>query len=282
MESDSLKNHYHQPELIQKIYQALKQANIDPAQLNRQDLDLLDEFHIRGREATVELAALVNLQKHHRVLDAGCGLGGPARFLADQFKCQVTGMDLVESYCEVASELTDLVGLSYLVKFQQGDMQKMPFADDEFDFFWSQHTTMNIPDKSALVAEVSRVLRPGGKAVFYEVCQGNGLPVHLPVPWASETGHSFLPTANELRMELSGSSLQEEHWEDVTAIALQWIDGLNAGLKGPVPKNPARPNLGLVMGEQASIKSKNMFRNLNEGRILVVQGVFNNQTHAQR
>ncbi len=274
MNIDSLNNHYHQPNLTDQILAALRLAAVDTDNLTCDDLDMLDEFHIRGRAATVEMAALVDLKPEHRVLDLGCGVGGPARFLADEYGCQVTGLDLVAAYCDAATELTRRVGLAARVSFRQGDMREMPFADHTYDCVWSQHTTMNIPDKAALAGEVRRVLKPGGKAVFYEVCAGAVDPVHLPVPWASEPQHSHLLAPAALREVMTGAGLKEELWEDVTQVAVAWIEALGAGAKDKPATAPRRPGLGLLMGADAGLKGQNMGRNLKEGRITVVRGIF--------
>ena len=276
MAASSPHDHYHQPDLTARILAALRDAGLDADHLTRDDLDLLDEFHIRGRAATRELAALADLRPGLTVLDLGCGLGGPARLLADEFGCRVTGLDLVPEYCAAAAELTRRTGLADLVTFRQGDMGDLPFADGSFDRVWSQHTQMNIADKAALAAEAVRVLRPGGKAVFYEVCAGNGGPIHLPVPWASVPEHSHLCGAGAWRDLLAAAGLRECSWADVTEAAMAWIDGLAAG-PGAAPAAPSpagRPGLGLVMGPQAGAKSRNLARNLREGRVVVVQGVF--------
>lgn len=270
MDSESLRNHYHQPHLIRSILAALVEGGLDPDHLGREDLVGCDEFHIRGREATVELATLAGVEAGHRVLDLGCGIGGPARLLAAEYGCRVTGLDLIPGYCEAAAELTRRVGLSDLVDFQAGDMRDMPFADESFDRVWSQHTMMNIPDKAALAAEVKRVLRAGGKFVFYEVCAGSGEPVHLPAPWASDPGDSHLVGASGLRQHLTEAGLREEHWQDRTVEAIAWLDN-------PVPRKPGaarRPGLGLLMGPSAREKGRNLARNLRENRITVVQGVY--------
>ena len=270
----SLNDHYHQPDLKTRIIKALLAAGLDPAQLKCEDLELQDEFHIRGKQATRELAAFCQLQENHEVLDLGCGIGGPARFMAEEFGCRVLGLDLVQSYCDAATELTKLTGLDHRVSFQRGDMCEMPFADAAFDRVWSQHTLMNIADKAALATEIRRVLRPGGKAVFYEVCTGDGKPVHLPVAWASEPAHSHLCKPDELRSFLAASGLVEDVWEDVTGVCLDWLNGMVANLQNRQVDSRPRPSLGLLMGKDAGAKSRNLGRNLHEGRIVVVRGVF--------
>jgi len=274
MDLTSLREHYERPDLTARIIEALAAVGIAAEQLTRADLELLDEFHLRGHAATSELAELAGLQPEHEVLDLGCGLGGPARHLAAVHGCRVMGLDLATSYCEAAAELTRRVGLADRVRFRQGDMRQMPFANAAFDRVWLQHSLMNIPDKAALAREVRRVLRPRGKVVLHEVCAGTGAAVHLPVPWAREPAHSHLVTAVEMRDLWRATGLGQEIWQDVTDITLDWLDGLATGLAAKAPNPNPRPGLGLVMGPDAGQKSRNLGRNLREGRVVVVWGVF--------
>jgi len=104
---------------------------------------------MRGREATVELARLASLEPGQRVLDVGCGLGGAARYLALEYGCRATGIDLTDAYVHVAAEIARLVGLERSVAFTQGSAVALPFADAAFDVVWTEHVQMNIADKPA-------------------------------------------------------------------------------------------------------------------------------------
>src|ERR1700709_893345 len=92
-----------------------------------------------------------------RVLDVGSGLGGPARYLASNLGCEVTGIDITQELCDVAVELNRRGRLADMVTIVHGDALAMPFEDDEFDVAWTQHVSMNIEDKVALFAEMRRV-----------------------------------------------------------------------------------------------------------------------------
>lgn len=89
-------HHCSQPDLISKLLSALERAGKDIDSLSRDDVAGFEEFHIRSRDATCELARLANLQPEMEVLDIGSAIGGPARTLAAEFGCRVTGLDLVE------------------------------------------------------------------------------------------------------------------------------------------------------------------------------------------
>ena len=81
-------------DLAAAIADRLRQAGKDTSKLTTADLGTVDEFHIRGRKATLELAQSLNLTAASHVLDIGSGLGGPARTLAETYRCHVTGIDL--------------------------------------------------------------------------------------------------------------------------------------------------------------------------------------------
>ncbi len=270
---ESINDHYGQPDLSGKIRQAFDKLGISPEEVTREDLANLDEIHIRGLEATLELGKLADLKPGMRVLDVGCGVGGPARTLAAEFGCEVVGLEIVGEFCRAATMLTEWVGMTDQVSFREGDMRAMPFPDVEFDLVFTQHTIMNVADKVALFKEFRRVLKSPGGLLIYEVCGDDDAALHYPVPWAGGPDISFLTTDDELHGLITDAGFSEKHWADVTSQALDWFDGLAAGMRKTVPKRMG-PNVGVVLGPDAGKKSRNLLRNLREGRIQVLQGMF--------
>ena len=102
------------------------------------------------------------------MLDVGSGIGGPARYFASAYGCDVTGIDLTPAFVELANELTSRTGLADRVRFVQGSALALPFEAGSFDLATMNHVGMNIADKATLFAEVRRVLRPGGRFMIYE------------------------------------------------------------------------------------------------------------------
>ncbi len=264
-------DHYGQEGLDARILEAYERAGRRIARHG--DTESFDEFHIRGRDATRELAKLANLHEGMRILDLGCGVGGPARTLAAEFGCRVWGIDLVEEYCACATMLAERVGLAGMVTFRRGDMTDLPFEDSFFDTVWTAHTIMNIEDKERLFTEVRRVLRPDGIFALYEICAGSASPPHFPLPWASDEIISFLPGPDELRGMLDETGFEEIIWRDITDVSLEWFRGAVAAIKTRKADAP-KLGLNLIMGPNAADKSKNIGRNLEEDRIRVIQGVF--------
>jgi SAM-dependent methyltransferase len=271
--TQEITKHYTQTDLSKKILTALEDSGKDINALTREDIAAFDEFHIRGREATLEIAALAGLTPGTEILDLGCGIGGAARTLMTEFKTIVTGVDLVEEFVLTARELNDRIGLDGQIKFHESDAQQTPFAENSFDVVFSQHISMNIEDKSRLVEEVRRVLRPGGRFVLYEICAGNGDQPHFPVPWAGDPSINFLIEPQSLRELVESAGFKTLEWRDVTAVSLKWIQELMANMRNRPSDAPPPLGLNLLMGASTGTKLKNMMQNMQEDRIAVIQGV---------
>src|SRR4029077_10061380 len=110
----------------------------------RKDISGVDEFHIRGAAVSKELTEDAGFNTNSKVLDIGCGLGGPCRMIADEYGCDVTGIDITEEFIETARRLTALVKLDDKVNFLKADALQLPFDDESFDITWTQHVQMNI------------------------------------------------------------------------------------------------------------------------------------------
>ncbi len=268
--AERIARHYARSDLRPAILMALQAAGKDLRRLTPEDLAPIDEFHVRGREATLELAELAALDAKSRVLDLGCGLGGPTRVLASRCGCRVTGLDLTEAYCQAATLLAERVGLAHLVDYRQGDALATPFDDGAFDLVWTQHAAMNISDKAALYREAHRVVKPGGRVALYDVLQGPGGPPHYPVPWAREPSISFLVTPETLRDLLTGAGLEIVSWQDKTEAGRQWFRRLADRIRAQ-----GLPPLGfhLLLGDDFAAMAENQRRNLDEGRIVLIQAL---------
>jgi 2-polyprenyl-3-methyl-5-hydroxy-6-metoxy-1,4-benzoquinol methylase len=111
------KNHYEKPNILESILARLKEEEIDLDGLKREDLSGLDEFHLQGAKVSLDLAEKANIYPGQKVLDVGCGIGGPCRMLADEFGAEVVGVDLTKEYIRTARALSELVGLNEKTTF---------------------------------------------------------------------------------------------------------------------------------------------------------------------
>jgi SAM-dependent methyltransferase len=272
--SQSINDHYGDKELRPRIYTSLEKAGKDITALSREDVFAFDEFHIRGREATRELAQLAKIGQGMRTLDLGCGLGGPARTLASEFGCEVIGIDLTEEYVKVAQLLSEHLGENGKITFRQGNVLEMPFEDSSFDVVLSQHVCMNIEDKAHMFAEARRVLKPKGRLAIYEICAGPAGDTYFPVPWAGDAGINFLASPEELRRQIAEAGFDEMVWKDVSAPSLEWFLAMVASSQARPAGAPPPLGLNVIMGGTTPEKVKNLKRNLEEDRVRVVMGVF--------
>lgn len=118
-----------------------------------------------------QLMLRAGIKQEHRVLDAGCGVGGSSIYLAKNLGCRATGITLSKKQTITAAGFAEREGVGELVDFQQQDYTNTDFPDNSFDIAWGMESTSTATSKPALFKEMHRVLKPGGKfavADFYK------------------------------------------------------------------------------------------------------------------
>ncbi len=261
-----IRAHYSPTDLTGRIESALATIKSEDQAWTVDQLASLDQFHIRGILATAELATSAGVGPSTRVLDLGCGIGGPARYLAATFGCNVTGVDLSPAFVDAANYLTARCRLSDRVRFQVGDALHLPFDNAAFDTVFLQHVAMNIENRPALYAEIGRILAPAGRFVTYDVVLRDG-DVLYPTPWARDASTSFLVSERDTRAALEQAGFRVLLWRDDTEIALDWFKALQAG---PPPDGL---NPGVVMGPDFRVATGNLARNIRENRLGVLSAL---------
>lgn len=262
---------YYSPnDLYNRIIEGLDKIGKDLSKLTLEDLHPVDEFHIRGTIATNELIALSGFTDDMHILDVGCGVGGSTRRLSNKLGCYVTGVDLSDEYIDAAQRLTQLFEMQERVKFHACSALDLPYADNSFDGVWSIQMGMNVEDKLSWLKEMHRVVKPGGRAVLYEVCANKNTPVYFPVPWAQDSSISFLVTPDDFRKLIEKAGFDINIWHDKTDLAQKAF----AHMKAPVGE-PELPELGvhLLVGNDILTKAYNLSRNLNEERVSLIEAV---------
>lgn len=256
-------NHYNAPDLLTRILKALETKGIDIDKLTPDDLAPVDEFHIGGRPATEYVVAKMSVSNSQHILDVGCGIGGATRYLAAQYGCRVTGIDLTPDYIEVARELAARTGLDRQATYQVASALNMPFHEAHFDGALTLHVAMNIRDRAGLYGEVARVLKPDAIFCVYDVMKGQRDGLIYPVPWAETAETSHLTSADETVMFLENAGFQIREIEDRKDFALEFFrQSLQAAKQGPPPLG-----LHLLMGPLGQRKFDNMLANLEQGHV---------------
>ncbi len=263
-------SYYSPNDLYNKIIAGLNKLGKDLSKITLDDLQPVDEFHIRGDTATKELIKLSAFTPDMHILDVGCGIGGSTRRLSHETGCRVTGIDLSDEYIDTAQRLTQLLNMQERVTFHAASALALPFDDNAFDGVWSLQMNMNVDDKLSWLKETYRVLKPGGRAVLYEVCGNKNTPLYFPVPWAQDSSMSFLVPPESFREVITAAGFDITVWNDKTGLARQAF----AQVKAPVGE-PNLPVLGvyLLVGNDISTKAYNLHRNLDEERVSLIETV---------
>jgi SAM-dependent methyltransferase len=255
--------------LLSAIQSALGKMGRSIASVNIADLAPVDEFHIGGRAATERFMAQLKLTENIRVLDVGCGLGGPARLAVETYQCRVEGIDLSQEYINTGNALCQWVQMEQQINLQQGSALLMPFDDSYFERAYMLHVGMNIEDKPQLFRELYRVLKPGAILGVYDVMQQQQGELEFPVPWADCSATSYLASPDDYIKAMTGAGFNLTKQSNRRKFSIEFFDKLRAILQakgGPPP-------LGLhtLMQESTTTKINNMVANIKANYIAPVE-----------
>lgn len=265
---EEVAKHYTHGSLEKTILDALVASGQDIDNLVAADIAPLDELHLGWHAATIELGKDLGLEPHMHLLDVGCGIGGPARYLAETYECRVTGIDLTDELVEVAEALTDRCGLDDRISFHQASALALPFEDRSFDAASMIHVGMNIEDKATLFTEVHRVLRPGGRFGLYEVMRTQTVPLAYPMPWADTAETSFVVSPEVYRNLLTSHGFEIEQEQSRADLVMKLVRAMRekAAAEGPPVLGPH-----VIMGAAAKQRMANVFDALQNGIIAPVE-----------
>ena len=140
-----------------------------------------DSFHFARRYRGEGFRASIKRHQHHladrvgihpgmRVLDVGCGVGGPMRSIARHTGATIVGINNNAYQIRKGETLNARAGLSHRCNFVKGDFMDIPCASETFDAMYSIEATCHAPEREGLFAELYRVLKPGAVFGSYEWC----------------------------------------------------------------------------------------------------------------
>ena len=183
--------------------------------------------HPEAMEHTNEIMAnAVPLGLGVSVLDLGCGYGSTARYLATNFGCQVTCVNISERELELAGIRSREAGLDHLLSFEYGDFHHLGYPDGYYDVVWSQEALLHAADKTAVLSECRRVLRPDGALIFTDILVRKVTPdedrakiydrINSPDMWDLEDYRDALS-----RLDLLVT--REEDWSHHVARSYAWV-----------------------------------------------------------
>ena len=155
------------------------------------------------------VALWLGLRPGMRVLDVGCGVGGPMRTIARFSGARVTGLNRNGYQIARARRHNDAAGLSRRCDLLHGDFMNIPVLDGAFDAVYQIESTAHAPERRGVFAEILRVLEPGGRFAGFEWCLTDRYdpanPEHRDIKKAIEEGNSLpdIPTAAEVLRALA-------------------------------------------------------------------------------
>lgn len=266
----TIADHWGSGDVYAVIIEALEQMSKSPDAITIEDLAPVDHFHARGLAATVELADCLPLRPDQKVIDIGCGLGGPARYIAKRFQCKVNGVDITKPFVEAANKLTALLHMEDQVRIELGDGQRLPYTDASFDCAYTQHVTMNVADRSRFFAEAYRVLKPGSFFALTEHGLGPNGDAYYPLPWSEDGSGAYLMTPSQTREMLEAAGFEDIRIEDTgSKYVSAYKTVMEKAAKGVLPPL----GIHILMGKTAQQKTQNSARSIVEGRTRPIQVV---------
>ncbi len=275
-QSAAVTAHYDHDDLAAALLARLQRHGIEPGTVTLDHLAALDQMHVRGHEATLELLDALDIRKGMKVLDLGAGIGGPARVLASRHDARVTALDLTPALCEANRALNRLVGLSRRIDVVEGDATALAFDDASFDRVITIHASMNVERKRAMYREVQRVLKPGGRFGFYDIVAGIAGPPDYPMPWAGRLEFSFLVPPASMRALAEEVGLRTLEFRDLTNESRSHMlrqQEAAAAAKAAGGKPPLQAG-DILMGPTAADKQRNLRRAVKEARVGIAMAVF--------
>ncbi|KAF9429129.1 Delta(24)-sterol C-methyltransferase [Entomortierella beljakovae] len=168
------------------------------------------------------MAANIQLKPNQRVLDIGCGVGGPAREIAHFSGAHVTGLNNNDYQISRAKRHSANAGLSERTDFVKGDFMNMPFDDNTFDACYAIEATVHASTLEGAYREVYRILKPGGVFGNYEwVLTDKFDPTnaeHMRLVRGIEVGNGIarLATAKECVQSLKNAGFDVQVFKDIS------------------------------------------------------------------
>jgi ubiquinone/menaquinone biosynthesis C-methylase UbiE len=202
-----------------------------------------------GLELTSHIAAIADIKKNQTILEIGCGKGTTTMFLAQQYSCRVTGIDLSEAMVACAQAKAVERNLTGQTHFLVADGEHLPFNDAVFDIVISECTFSLIPDQERAAGEIWRVLKLDGRFILTDIILRNEAAQKQSSPPSCLIGSHAVENYNKF---FKKSGFEPVYFEDQSATLKDIIFDLALScdnveeltqqlLSGPYPTSPSQP-----------------------------------------
>ena len=204
----------------------------------------LDQYHYLGLKTNDEVIEILGLHGGMSILDVGCGIGGPARYIAWKSGCQVTGIDIqpdlvaagnavscmVYSLGEKVNLVSEYVTKTILpeeclgakVNLVSGDVTKTIFPEESFDAFVSLLVILHIDDRASLFSSLFTSLKSGGGFLIEDMVTLHSFDPEQTRIAREVIGAPNLPSMEEYRNHLTQAGFVDVHFQSLTPAWVQW------------------------------------------------------------
>lgn len=203
-----------EPEVMDSLEEAVDYNSMDHSEVNRAFVDRLLQVC-----ESVEIGK--RLHDHGSgsdVLDVGTGTALiPIELCQRSVFCRITAIDLAQNMLNVAQQNVDAAGLTATIKLSQVDAKHMPYQDGQFDVVMSNSIVHHIPEPKQVLAEMIRVVRPGGVLVVRDLLRPNDLET------LDELVRTYAGDANDHQQQMFRDSLHAALTVDEMAEILEQL-----------------------------------------------------------
>ena len=166
------------------------------------------------------LSAKAEIKKQHKVLDAGCGIGGSSLWLAKNIGCNVTGISLSAKQVQTANNLALAENLQSLAVFEQQDFTATHYEAESFDVIWAIESVCHASDKSKFINEAYRLLKKGGRLILADFFKQKNLSekdAALIKQWANGWAIDDFAIIENFTEQLKNAGFHHTNIEDATS-----------------------------------------------------------------
>ncbi|CAD7925447.1 unnamed protein product [Amoebophrya sp. A25] len=187
----------------------------------------LDQYHYLGLDANDDVIQILQVGKDSRILDIGCGIGGPGRYIAHKTGCSVYGVDIQEPLIEAANRVSKKVGLATQTKFDAADCTAGNFtfpAGETYDGFFSILVFLHIPLEPRLIAyrKIFAALNDNASFVIEDYLQRESLSEEERYCLENVIGAVCTPSVDDYRKHLEDIGFVDIHFEDLSDVWTKW------------------------------------------------------------
>lgn len=166
------------------------------------------------------LAQRAEIKPEHKVLDAGCGVGGSAIWLAKNIGCDVTGITLSPSQVESCNKNARENDVTEKTSFKVNDFCNTDFDDNAFDIVWAVESVCHAPEKADFIKETYRILKPGGKLIIADFWASQqeyqGDDARIMREWVGGWSVNSLEHSDNFRRCLTETGFAELNFQDAS------------------------------------------------------------------